>query len=59
MCTFWEARRLARFGSNRRLNLIDYGIKVKAVAADQGPVLRLAPKHITKSKLESGGWGKK
>lgn len=58
MCTFWQARSLAHFGSNHRLNLIDYGIKVKAVAADQGPVLHLAPKHITKSKLESGGWEK-
>lgn len=58
MCTFWQAQSLAHFGSNHRLNLIDYGIKVKAVAADQGPVLHLAPKHIPKSKLESGGWEK-
>lgn len=55
MGTVWQARSPAHFGSNRRLNLIDYGIKVKAVAADQGPVLHLAPEHVTKLKLESGG----
>lgn len=56
MCAFWQAQSLAHSGSNKRLNWIDYGIKVKAVAADQGPALYLAPKHIAKLKLESGGW---
>lgn len=47
------------FGSNKRVNLTDYGIKGKTVAVDQGPVLHLAPKRIAKLKLESGGWTKK
>lgn len=58
MCTFWQTQNLAHSRSNKCLNLIGYGIKVKVVAADQEPVLHLAPKHITKLKLESGGWGK-